>query len=333
MYSLLHHNTFGLDAWCRDFREYKSVEELTELLPELTGTRWFHIGGGSNLIFVRDYDGLILHSRITDCEVVRTTDEHVFLRVGSGYVWDDLVAYCVEHGYYGLENLSLIPGEVGSSAVQNIGAYGVEVHQFFDEIEAIDAATGERRVFAPSECEYAYRSSIFKHALRGKYIITHITFRLNRTFALNLEYGALSRELEARGITPERITAASLREIIIDIRHAKLPDPDDMGNVGSFFMNPVVSEEKFNELYARYPEMPHYNAPGGVKIPAGWMIEQCGWKGQSLGPVGVYPKQALVLINLGGATGEDVVKLSDAIREDVKAKFGVDIFPEANFIE
>lgn len=332
MYNLLSHNTFGIQAFCREFREYESVEALQELLPGVTSGRWLQIGGGSNLLFTRDFDGVILHSRIRGIFEVRRSDDSVWLRAGAGEVWDDFVAWCVSRHFYGLENLSLIPGEVGASAVQNIGAYGAEAGQFITEVEAVEAATGKLRVFSHEECCYAYRSSVFKHELRGQFIVTHVTYRLPLRFAPDLEYGAIRRELAARSIPPESVTAELLRQLIIEVRRAKLPDPAEVGSAGSFFMNPVVSREKFGELQCRYPDIPHYEVADGVKIPAGWMIEQCGWKGRSLGRAGVYSKQALVLVNLGGATGEDIVRLSEAVRRDVREKFGIDIQPEANFI-
>lgn len=333
MHSLLQHNTFGIDAQCREFKEYSSVDELRNWLPMLQTNKWLQIGAGSNLLFVKDYDGIVLHSKIMDCEIVKQDDQQVWLRVGSGYVWDDFVGYCVHHNYFGLENLSYIPGEVGASAVQNIGAYGVEACQFIDEVEVLDVATGKLQVLTNAQCEYAYRSSIFKHALRGKCIVTHVVYRLSLTFSPDLDYAAVKRELAARGIAAKDLTAQMLRNIITEVRQSKLPDPKDMGSAGSFFMNPVVDEATFNNLLKEYPEMPHYIMPHGVKIPAGWMIEQCGWKGKSLGRAGVYSKQALVLVNLGGATGQEIVNLSNAVRRDVQTKFGIDIHPEANFIE
>lgn len=334
MFSLLHHNTFGIDARCDDFREYDRVEQLCAIFSEMHGRRWLHIGSGSNLLFVKDFNGLVLHSRIKGHEVTEQDKDHVWLRVGSGENWDDLVAWCVENGFYGLENLSLIPGEVGASAVQNIGAYGVEAGQFVDSVETVEAATGKKRTFRSEECEYAYRSSVFKHAERGKYAVTHVTYRLPRHFAPDLEYGAVRRELEARHVSAGSVTPQTLRNLIVEIRRAKLPDPRETGSAGSFFMNPVVSAERFRSLQEKYPEIPHYAMEGGgVKVPAGWMIERCGWKGRSLGHAGVWGKQALVLVNLGGASGRDIVRLSDAIRADVKDKFGVEILPEVNFIE
>lgn len=334
MFSLLHHNTFGIDARCDDFREYNRIEQLCALFSEMHGRRWLHIGSGSNLLFVKDFNGMIIHSAIKGREVVKRDEEHVWLRVGAGEVWDDLVAWCVEQKYYGLENLSLIPGEVGASAVQNIGAYGAEVSQFIDTVETVEASTSRQRIFTHAECQYAYRSSIFKEELKGKYVVTHVIYCLSLKFAPDLEYGAIRRELEARNINSDKLTAQQLRDLIIEVRRNKLPDPKVTGSAGSFFVNPVVSEDTFKALIATYPSIPHYMMPnGGVKIPAGWLIEQCGWKGKNLGNAGVWSKQALVLINCGGATGADIVKLSDAIRADVKQKFGICIIPEVNFIE
>lgn len=333
MYSLLTHNTFGIDAKCSDFISYSTVEQLKSVIPSLKGKRWLQIGGGSNLLFVRDFEGVVLHSEIKDVEVVRHNEKYVWLRVGAGYVWDDFVAYCVEHGYYGLENLSLIPGEVGASAVQNIGAYGVEVGQYIDTVEMVEVATGNVCQFKADECRYAYRSSVFKHEMKGKYIVTHVVYCLSLRFNPDLSYGAISRALQANDIKAEEVTAQVLRNVIIDVRRSKLPDPAEIGSAGSFFMNPVVSQSKFESLQHQYPDMPHYVVDGGVKIPAGWMIEQCGWKGKRVGNVGVYSKQALVLVNYGGAKGEDIVKLSNAVIADVEHKFGITLHPETNFIE
>lgn len=333
MYSLLHHNTFGIDAKCRDFREYTSEDELRKLLSELKGERILHIGGGSNLLFVNDYfDGCVLHSRIDGLTVAGHGENGVFLRVGAGCCWDDFVDYCVRSGYYGLENLSLIPGEVGASAVQNIGAYGAEACQRIETVEAIEVATGEKRVLRNEECDYSYRNSVFKNELRGRYIVTYVTYRLSLTFKPDLEYGAIKRMIADEGVRPEDVTAQQLRDTIIKIRREKLPDPHDTGSAGSFFMNPVVDTAVYESLSKQYPEMPHYDVEGGVKIPAGWMIERCGWKGKSLGRAGVYPKQALVLVNNGGATGQDIVRLCNAIIDDVRGKFGITLHPEANFI-
>ncbi len=334
-YSLLHHNTFGIDAHCNRFCEYSSTEELCQLINELHShpdEPFLHIGGGSNLLFTKDFEGTILHSAIKGIETTDNPDGTVTVRAGAGEDWDEFVAHCVAEGLYGLENLSFIPGEVGASAVQNIGAYGTEVADCIEQVEAVSLSDGSVRSFINKECQYAYRSSIFKTTLRGQYAITHVSYRLSRTFKADISYGGLSREITARGLSTENLTAQTLRDLIIDIRRNKLPDPKDIGSAGSFFINPVVSTEKFAELADRYPNIPHYPAPNGVKVPAGWLIEQCGWKGKKLGRAGVYEKQALVLVNCGGATGSDIVALSDAIRADVRQTFGIEIVPEVNFI-
>lgn len=333
MYSLLHHNTFGIDVRCDDFREYQRTEQLQALLAELRGRKWLHIGKGSNLLFIHDFKGIILHSAIKGHQVVEDHADSVKVRVGAGMVWDDFVAWCVEEGFYGLENLSGIPGEVGASAVQNIGAYGVEVGQFIDSVETICVDTSETRTYKQEDCNYAYRSSIFKHALHGKCVVTYVTYRLSKQFTPDLEYAAIRRELENRHMKPQDVTASQLRTLVIGIRDKKLPNPQVTGSAGSFFMNPIISKQAFCTLQQSFPEIPHYvMSDGRIKVPAGWLIEQCGWKGKNLGRAGVYSKQALVLVNLGQATGEDIKRLSEAICSDVKEKFGIEIKPEVNFI-
>ncbi len=334
-YSLKHHNTFGIDARCQRYVEYAGVEELQSALARLQAageTRLLHIGGGSNLLFTTDFPGTIVHSAIRGMQVTREADGQAWVRVGAGEDWDMFVSRCTATGLYGLENLSLIPGEVGASAVQNVGAYGVEACQFIDTVETVSLRDGEARTFAVEECHYAYRSSIFKQALRGQYAVTHVTFRLSRTFRPNLDYAAVARELSARNVAPETLTAMQLRQIICEVRRAKLPDPAKTGSAGSFFMNPVISPAQWERLQAEWPGAPHYVVADGVKVPAGWLIEQAGWKGRRLGAAGVWPKQALVLVNLGGATGSDILQLCNAIRHDVKRKFGIDLTPEVNFI-
>ena len=328
-YSLLNHNTFGMDVKAKRYVEYDSEDELVQLLSSLQG-KVLHIGGGSNLLFCGDFDGTILHSAIKGIEVVEDVegDDEVLVRVGAGEVWDDFVAWAVAEGYGGVENLSLIPGEVGASAVQNIGAYGVEAKDVIAMVEAVDMASGEKRLFANAECGYAYRQSIFKQELKGKYAITYVIYRLQKQPKLKLEYGNILAALEDKA----QVTVADVRRAIIDIRNAKLPDPKVVGNAGSFFMNPVVSREKFLSIQKDYPTMPFYDVDGGVKIPAGWLIEQCGWKGKSLGRAGVHDKQALVLVNRGGASSEEIVTLCNTICKDVHERFGIDIHPEVNFI-
>ncbi|WP_418210418.1 UDP-N-acetylmuramate dehydrogenase [Bacteroides zhangwenhongii] len=329
MYSLLPYNTFGIDVSASRFLEYASVAELKEYIAQgAVTTPFLHIGGGSNLLFTKDYDGLILHSRIGGIEVTAEDSQAVSLRVGAGVVWDDFVACCVEHGWYGAENLSLIPGEVGASAVQNIGAYGVEVKDLITAVETVNIQ-GYERVYSVEECEYAYRNSIFKRPENKSVFVTYVRFRLSKEERYTLDYGTIRQEL-AKYPAP---TLPIVRKVIIEIRESKLPDPKVTGNAGSFFMNPIVAKEKLEALQRDYPRIPYYELPDGrVKIPAGWMIDQCGWKGKSLGPAAVHDKQALVLVNRGGAKGSDIIALSDAVRASVRDKFGIDIHPEVNVI-
>ncbi len=322
-------NTFGLDVKAGRWLEYASVEELKALIAEgQISSPYLHVGSGSNLLFLGDFEGTVLHSAIKSIELVNQDAEKVWLRVGAGGIWDDFVAYCVEHGYYGAENLSLIPGEVGASAVQNIGAYGVEVKDLISCVETVDVH-GDKRVFGVEECGYAYRNSVFKRPDMKSFFVTHVTFALNKAEQYTLNYGTIRQELEKY----PQIDLATVRQVIVSIRESKLPDPKVLGNAGSFFMNPIVPRTKYEALLQEYPSMPSYQVDAThVKIPAGWMIEQCGWKGKSLGNAAVHDKQALVLVNCGGATGADIVALSDAVRAAVREKFGVEIHPEVNMI-
>jgi UDP-N-acetylmuramate dehydrogenase len=335
-YSLKAHNTFGIEAKCSRFLEYENVAEAQEVAGILreSDTPYIIIGGGSNLLLTQDFDGIVVHSRLMGTGPVSREMQlmgPVPVSCGSGEVWDDVVAYCIAHGLYGMENLSLIPGDVGASAVQNIGAYGAEAKDLIVEVEAVEIASGRLVTFRGEDCGYGYRDSKFKHEWKNKYLITHVTYLLSTTFEPRLDYGNIRSELERKGITTP--TAQQLRDTIIEIRNAKLPDPKVMGNAGSFFMNPIVSREKFETLAVQYEGMPHYDIDADkVKIPAGWMIDQCGWKGKSLGRAGVHDKQALVLVNRGGATGAEIVALCETIRKDVKAKFDIDIHPEVNII-
>ena len=331
-YSLKSRHTFGMDVKTALFIEYATKEELKEILRSqpLEEGRWLHIGGGSNLLFMGDYPGTILHSSIKGYEVLNEDAEGVVVRVGAGEVWDDFVAYTVAQGWYGAENLSWIPGEVGASAVQNIGAYGVEAKDLIVNVETIEVATGEERIFSNAECVYAYRESIFKLSLKGQYIVTHVSYRLKKTPSYHLDYGNVRAELAKANFD---LTLANVRQVIIDIRQAKLPDPNVQGNAGSFFMNPIVPRAHFEALQKDYPQIPHYEVDADrVKIPAAWMIDQCGWKGKRLGNAGVHDKQALVLVNCREATGAEVVRLSEEIQQSVFKMFGIQIYPEVNFI-
>lgn len=330
MYSLLQHNTFRLDVKTRHFIEYSSVEELiSHILSKHITIPYLHIGEGSNLLFTKDYEGTILHSKIDTVEVLTETDECVEVRVGGGLLWDKFVEICVANNWYGAENLSLIPGEVGASAVQNIGAYGVEVCDIIDRVETV-SIEGKERVFANKECRYAYRYSIFKQPENKNLFVTYVVFRLGKTENYNIEYGAIKNKLQELG---GELSLSLLRKVIVEIRQEKLPDHKEIGNAGSFFMNPIVDMSVFKEIQETYPEVPHYKVDDDkIKLPAGWLIEQCGWKGKSLGKAAVYHKQALVIINTGGATSSDIISISKEVQKSVKDKFGIEINPEVNFI-
>ena len=330
-YPILKYNTFGMDVKTSCFVEYSSVSELQSFLSAKEySLPLLHIGGGSNLLFLSDFKGTILHSAIKGIDITEESDEWIDIKVGAGEVWDDFVSYTVSKGFYGAENLSIIPGEVGASAVQNIGAYGVEAKDIILTVHTVRISDSSERVFSNEECRYSYRNSIFKGEMKGQYIVTHVTFRLRKSPVFHLSYGNISSELEKRNLSP---SLANIRDIIIEVRRSKLPEPEEFGNAGSFFMNPMVSMQKFKQLESEFPDIPHYPVDENtVKIPAGWMIDRCGWKGRNIGPAGVYHKQALVLVNLGGATGKDISCLADEIIKSVYEKFGVDIHPEVNYI-
>jgi len=327
-YSLLNHNTFGIDVKCQRFLEYSQSLEALQVAKILRGSSlpYIIIGGGSNLLLTRDFDGIVVHSA---CKGIDFDDDVICC--GSGESWDNVVAQSIQHQLYGLENLSLIPGDVGASAVQNIGAYGVEAKDFITQIFAVEISSGNIVVISHEECAYGYRDSRFKHEWKNQYLILQVVYQLQTTFTPRIDYGNICSELQRQGILQP--TAQQVRQTIIDIRNEKLPDPKVLGNAGSFFMNPVVSRSKFEKLLAEYPQIPHYDIDTDrVKIPAGWLIEQSGWKGRSLGHAAVHDKQALVLVNLGGATGQEIVALCQAIRKDVKDKFEIEISPEVNII-
>lgn len=330
-YSLLAHNTFGIESVAKRFVEYSSEEELIKFIESNIQEKQnlFHIGGGSNLLFVSDYDGTILHSAVKGIEVIDEDELTVSVRVGAGEVWDEFVACAVSRDWYGVENLSYIPGEVGASAVQNIGAYGVEAKDFIQYVETVDLNDGSKRVLTNAQCKYSYRKSVFKSEFKGMYAVTHVVFRLSKIFDPVLEYGNIRSCIPAN----VELTASVLRNTIIEIRKTKLPDPAIQGNAGSFFMNPIVTKAKFETLIKLYPNIPYYQLDSGdVKIPAGWMIEQCGWKGRGFNKAGVHNRQALVLVNLGGASGKDILRLCEAVRVSVNDKFGIELTPEVNIV-
>ena len=302
--SLLPYNTFGIDAKAKLFIEYYSLDELRQVLKEHKGERILHIGQGSNLLFTTDFNGVILHSGMARARFL--DDETV--EAQNGLRLDDLIAQLTDMQYCGMEKLSLIPGEVGASAVQNVGAYGMEAKDVIVSVKTLDIETLEERVFSNEECRFGYRDSVFKHELKGKYIVTSVVYHVSKG------------------------DATKTREEIIETRNGKLPKVGEVGSAGSFFMNPFVPEEQANELLKLYPDMPHFETPQGVKIPAAWLIEQCGWKGKTLGGAQVWPKQALVIVNANHATAQDIIDLAAAISRSVKEKFNITINPEVNYI-
>ena len=326
--SLAARNTFGMDVRADHMLEWSTPDELKSQLADIEKPVLM-IGGGSNLLFMGDFCGTVIHSTVSSIEILGSTDDHVHVRVGSGVIWDDFVAWCIIHGLWGVENLSAIPGEVGASAVQNIGAYGVEAKDVIDTVQTVCLADGSERDFSNAECRYSYRQSIFKNELKGQYAVSYVIFTLSRIPQPKLGYGSIAQEIEALGGP----TLENIRTAVINARESKLPDPKVLGNAGSFFMNPVIPASRFEALKAEWPEIPSYPAQEGmIKVPAGWLIEKAGWKGRSLGPAAVYEKQALVLINKGGATGADIKRLADTIIEDVEKKFGITLSTEVNYI-
>lgn len=321
-------NTFGMDVKADCIAEWSSPDELRTLLGTVERP-YLLVGGGSNLLFTGDFKGTILQSRIETIDIVKESQDSVLVRVGAGVVWDDFVAYAVLQGWWGVENLSAIPGHVGASAVQNIGAYGVEAKDVIETVQTICLDNGKAREFSNADCRYAYRQSIFKNELKGQYAVTYVQFRLSRKPQPKLGYGALEAQVKALG----EPTLENIRNAVITIRDGKLPDPKVLGNAGSFFMNPVIPSAQFDALKQQYPDIPSYPAQEGmIKVPAGWLIEQAGWKGRSLGPAAVYDRQALVLVNKGGATGADIIRLANTIIGDVKQKFGITLSTEVNYI-
>ena len=327
-YNLKNHNTFGFEVFAKKFVEYENEAELVDFLKNNNSEKMLHIGGGSNLLFLGDFDGTILHSAIKFIEI-----EENFVRVGAGVVWDNFVDEMVKNGFGGAENLSLIPGEVGAAAVQNIGAYGAEIQDIIAKVEAIEIETLQKKIFDVSECKYGYRESVFKTDLKGKFIVTAVVFRLSKSPILKLDYGAIKEHL--KHIKNPNIQ--DVRDAVIAIRQSKLPDTKILGNAGSFFKNPYCSKEYFEKLQKIYPDIPFYPVSTSlnnrfVKLSAAWLIEKCGWKGKTLGCAAVYHLQPLVLVNKGNAVPQDVASLSAEIQKLIKEKFGLKLEAEVNFI-
>ncbi|HKI45224.1 MAG TPA: UDP-N-acetylmuramate dehydrogenase [Balneolales bacterium] len=331
---LSHWHTFGVKAAARYFVHLRRDNDLEELFDSVLfrDHRRLLLGGGSNVLFLHDFDGLVIHMAIDGIKVDDVDDRQVLVTAGAGVIWNDLVRFCVQHGYGGIENLTLIPGTVGAAPIQNIGAYGVELESVFDHLDAWNLTTAGIQRFRKKECHFGYRDSYFKNGGKHRYLVTSVTLRLTKKPQLNLSYSALSRAASERGIDPGKATISDISRLVEDIRTSKLPDPAKIGNSGSFFKNPVIPEKQYHDLALNYEGIPGFKAGKGMKVPAGWLIEQCGFKGGRYGNVGVYDRQALVLINHGGATGREVFELSERIIEEVRNKFDIQLEHEVNII-
>ena len=327
------YHTFHLDVKAKYFVEVQSTDDLLQLLSSslYKNNPTLVLGGGSNLLFTGDLNGLVIKLSLKGIEVVSEDADQVVLKAAAGENWHELVMHCVAQGYGGLENLSLIPGTVGAAPMQNIGAYGVEIRDVFQSLEAIEIETGQIATFNREGCKFGYRESVFKTALKGQFIITSVTMLLSKRPVVNIGYGAVSDTLATWGIVNP--TIADVSKAVVHIRQSKLPDPDKIGNAGSFFKNPTVSASKYDALKNNFPEAPGYPQPDGkVKVPAAWLIEQDGWKGKTLGAIGVHPHQALVLVNYGEGKGRDIWELAESIRASVKKRFGIALTPEVNIV-
>jgi len=331
-YNLSKLNTFGINAITKFFVEVKSEADLVELfvLPVFKENKKMFLGGGSNVLFTKDFDGIIVLNKLKGMEIVENNLDTVLIRSMGGEPWHDFVLFAVGNGYWGIENLTLIPGTVGATPIQNIGAYGMELKDALSDVEAFEIETGKKKIFSKEECELGYRESIFKNKLKGKYFISAITLKLNKTEKKNIGYKALKEYLEKNKI--EIKNSQDVSDAVACIRRSKLPDPKILGNAGSFFKNIFVKKEQLDKLKEKYPDISYFEENSVIKIPAGWLIEQCGWKGKRMGNVGVYEKQALVLVNYGGATGGEVLTLANKIIASVKEKFGLKITLEVDLI-
>jgi UDP-N-acetylmuramate dehydrogenase len=328
--SLKPYNTFGIDVNAKAFIVVNNIGELKEVL---TGNdeSILILGGGSNILFTKNFNGIAIKNNLSGISIIEEDNESVYLKVGAGEIWHDFVLFCIENNYAGVENLSLIPGNVGASPMQNIGAYGVEVKDFITEVEVFDLRDYSIKTFTNSECKFGYRSSIFKTTEKGNYFITAVTYRLNKQAQINTSYGAIEKELQRMDIILPTIKDVS--NAVISIRSSKLPDPKEIGSSGSFFKNPIVSEEQKNKIVEDYPDAPNYLQPDdSFKMAAGWLIEKCGWKGKRINNYGVHDKQALVLVNYGSAKGDDIFKLSEDIIESVGNRFGIVLEREVNIL-
>lgn len=331
--SLLPFNTFHIDVNAKYFAEIKTENDFSELFGEekFRSQQKLILGGGSNILFTKNFDGIVIKNSFTGISVIKEDENYVWVKASAGEVWHQFVLWCIEKNLAGLENLSLIPGQVGAAPMQNIGAYGVEIKDVFDELEAIETATGEKVNFKNAECEFGYRESVFKNKFKNQFLISSVTFRLNKKPKFNVNYGDIKMTLDEMQVNELTIKAVS--EAVIKIRSSKLPDPKVLGNAGSFFKNPVITKSEFEVFISKNSIAPNYpQKDGTVKIPAGWLIEQCDWKGKVVGHTGSHKSQALVLVNYGGATGNEVYQLALDIQKSVLDKFGINIQPEVNLV-
>lgn len=330
--SLLPYNTLGISSHAAFFARVKNQEELKAVLahPLCKDLPLLVLGQGSNVLLLEDFQGLVIKMEITGKKILQEDAHHVWVEVGAGENWHEFVLWAVDQGYAGVENLSLIPGTVGAAPMQNIGAYGVELKEVFEELQALEIASLDTRVFDKEACDFGYRQSVFKTRLKGKFIICKVVFKLSKKPVYNTSYGDIQATLDSMEM---EASIKSISEAVIRIRQSKLPDPKVLGNAGSFFKNPSIPSAQFDQLKANYPFMPFYpQAEGMVKVPAGWLIEQCGWKGKQMGRVGVHERQALVIVNLGGAEGWEIKELAEKIQASVLEKFGITLEAEVNFI-
>lgn len=328
-FNLRPFNTFGIQVFAKRFATFSTTEELSHYLSHRNDDELLFLGGGSNILFTQDFDGLVLRNEIKGIEILEENDEHVLVRAGAGEVWHDFVLYCVENDFGGIENLSLIPGSVGASPMQNIGAYGVEIKDVFVSLEAYHIESGEVHTFDKAACAFGYRESVFKRKLKNQYVIVSVTYRLSKKHTINSSYGAIESELNTMGVTSP--TIRDISNAVIAIRSSKLPNPAEIGNAGSFFKNPVVDKEVLENIQQHYENVPNYPAPNGqVKLAAGWLIDQAGWKGKTFDTYGVHKLQALVLVNYSDTEGSKIYDLSTAIIRDIQTKFGVELEREVN---
>lgn len=329
--SLAPFNTFGIEAKAQYFGVFRSIDDLRAGLQFAADKRLLLLGGGSNILLTQDFKGVVLKNELFGIRQIREDDQHIWVNAMAGQNWHEFVLHCLTNDWAGVENLSLIPGTVGAAPMQNIGAYGKEIKEVFEELQALEIASGQLKTFKKEDCQFGYRESAFKKALKGQYVITDVTFKLNKTPEFNTSYGAIQQTLDDMGV--EALSIQAISEAVIRIRQSKLPDPAKIGNSGSFFKNPVIGPIDYEGLKIEYADLPGYKLPNGdIKVPAAWLIEQAGWKGKRFGNIGVHKDQPLVLVNYGKGEGKALEKLSQDIRTSIAEKFGIELTPEVNII-